>query len=396
MDTSHFDHLARSLATAHSRRRIFGAPVSLLAAMGLAASFDEDGSAARRKKRRRRRRKRQRRARRCQPGSLATICAGACGTISNQQSCGSPVDCGPCGQAAACDRCAGNELCQPGGCTACTVTCPVGQTPAQCGDALRAALGNTSLRTILVCPGVYEGGFTIERGLTLVGAGQGNNPASDTILTANQAGRVVWVTDAAGPVTINGLRVTGGKLSSDSGAGILHMGTSLTMTACTVTENAGNGVSGVGIYSLSRLQLTDCTISDNVCQAGNPVYGGGLFLQGPTTLNDCQITGNETNTLGGGILVGPATVSLMGKTTVSGNTAAGGGGIMVTSGGVLNVGASCKVTHNLGTELFGGIANEGSVTLQGANPSAIVVNNCPSNCSNVPGCTETQIDCPGN
>ncbi len=73
-----------------------------------------------------------------------------------------------------------------------------------------------------------------------------------------------------------------------------------------------------------------------------------------------------------------------------GNAAAqGGGGIMVWSG-TLEIAETCRVTDNTaGTLVTGaGIANiSGTVTLDGADPSPIVVDNCSVNCvGTVPKC----------
>jgi hypothetical protein len=59
----------------------------------------------------------------------------------------------------------------------------------------------------------------------------------------------------------------------------------------------------------------------------------------------------------------------------------------------LTVASGCQVTHNTATELYGGIANRGTVTLQGSSPAMTVINNCPDNCLNGPGCTNAQTAC---
>ncbi|MEZ4565309.1 MAG: hypothetical protein R2853_21540 [Thermomicrobiales bacterium] len=247
---------------------------------------------------------------------------------------------------------------------------------------------------VTICPGTYVGNFTISRGMVVAGAGQGVDPAANTILSANQQGRVLLLEGTAGDVTLEKLRLTGGMLSNDYGAGIVSMGAGLNMTNCAVTANEGSNVSGVGIYSQSSLQMTGCLVSENACTSGGAALAGGIYAQGLTTLTDCEITGNTTTGDAGGLLVAAGLTTLAGQSTISENTAAGGGGIVVASGASLTIEASCQVTHNTATELYGGIANEGVVTLQGNAPATIVVNNCPDNCLNVPGCSNAQVDCP--
>lgn len=403
MDFSRFDSLTRAISTLTTRRSILGLLTGGLAAGGLFFADGDDAVAGRRRRRRARhrrhkaRRSRSRRNGKCSPRPVAAICAGRCGLVTNRKTCGRTVDCGPCGADPGCPECQANQLCRNGACRDCTVSCASNQSPEECGAALTAALADDTLSEITICPGTYVGNFVISRGVTLIGAGQGDNPAANTILSADQTGRVLWLATDAGPVTLENLRITGGMLTDDYGAGILSQGAGLTMTNCTVTGNEGSNVEGVGIWSLATLQMTNCEVSDNVCTNGNEALAGGIFAQGATTLSDCLVTGNTTTGEGGGIVVA-GTTSLLGQTLVSNNTAAAGGGILVAAEASLTVAPACRVTHNTATSLWGGIANnvDGTVTLQGPSPESIVVENCPDNCLNVPGCTEDHHgDCSG-
>jgi hypothetical protein len=393
MDFSRFDTFARAVSTLGNRRRILGLPLGLLISGGLTIASDDDAAAGRRRRRKARRSRRQR-DQKCKAKSRKSICAGKCGAVKNRRTCGRRIDCGPCPGDLACPECAATEVCRNGECLACTVTCASNQTPEACGAALSAALSDASLATVTVCPGTYAGNFSINRGVTLVGAGQGTDPATNTILSGNQAGRVLLLTEDAARVILEKVRITSGLLANDYGAGIVNLGAGLIMSNCTVSGNEGSNVDGVGIYSQSALQMTACTVSNNACTSGDEALGGGIYAQGPTTLTDCQITGNTTSGEGGGLVIASGATSLVGETTVSGNVAAGGGGLLVASGASLTVAATCQVTHNTATELYGGIANEGTVTLEGSSPAMIVVNNCPDNCLDVPGCTNDQTDCP--
>jgi hypothetical protein len=51
------------------------------------------------------------------------------------------------------------------------------------------------------------------------------------------------------------------------------------MTNCTVNGNEGTNVSGVGIYSLSTLQMTKCQVSDNSCTDGDDGLVGGIYAE---------------------------------------------------------------------------------------------------------------------
>ncbi len=103
-------------------------------------------------------------------------------------------------------------------------------------------------------------------------------------------------------VTLRHLRITDG--SSGSGGGVNHAGRRLTMTACTVSDNAisGNTFSsfGGGIFNDTgrTADLTDCTISDNDCTGD--ANGGGIANFGAMTLTDCLVSGNTAATSFGG------------------------------------------------------------------------------------------------
>jgi hypothetical protein len=128
--------------------------------------------------------------------------------------------------------------------------------------------------TIHICAGEYlEHDISIDKDLTLIGAGDGPDAATNTILNANGSGRVVFI-DVGVAATLHGLRITSGS-TSDDGAGVYHQGELLTMIACTVTGNtAGNGG---GIYNNGgTVMLDDTAVSGNTpnqCAPAGSVAG---------------------------------------------------------------------------------------------------------------------------
>jgi len=134
---------------------------------------------------------------------------------------------------------------------------------------------------------------------------------------------------------------------------------------------------------------------------GDRPEGGGIYLgSGSFTLTNCVVEDNTAGTAGGGIFVNAGTATLNGTTQVKDNTATLGGGIFAQAEGTLTIAESCRVTNNTATAAGdgGGINNAGAtVTLQGANPSPIVVNNCHDNCGGgegpVPKCGANPVSC---
>src|SRR3954452_7219624 len=85
-------------------------------------------------------------------------------------------------------------------------------------------------------------------------------------------------------------------------AGILHQGTTLRMTECTVAGNTAVNAPGGGLsVVLNRtLEMTRCTVRDNHATSING-FGGGMATDGPTTLTDCLIENNRADVAGGGL-----------------------------------------------------------------------------------------------
>jgi hypothetical protein len=258
-----------------------------------------------------------------------------------------------------------------------------------------------SAATLHVCPGTYQGGFSIGRTVTVIGAGQDDDPASNTILDGNDTQRVLAI--SSGQVALQRLRIQDGNEGTDYAGGILHSGGSLTMHDCTVTAN--NARSGGGIVHASgTLAMTRCTVSDNTApEGGGAADGGGCLFSASATLTDCQITGNTTDGVGGGIhITGFDTLTLAGDTIIQGNTAGSGGGIFssLNSPGSLIIGEACRITGNTAVDGEGGGVQRstlGQVILEGTDdPSPIVVNNCHENCAGVsiPRCAATPVNCP--
>ena len=309
----------------------------------------------------------------CEAGE--SCCDGACINLQTDA-----ANCGACGNA-----CDAGEICVAGGCQACNVTCT--GSAATCGTALQSALSG-SAPALFVCPGTYRGGFSIARTVTVIGAGEGADPASNTVLNGNETQRVLNIT--SGTVDLQRLHITGGDAgpsATDGGGGIKNNGATLTVQECTVAGNVG--VVGGGVRQIDgSLAMTRCTVRDNEASSAGGlalIDDGGPGPAGQATLTDCLVSNNTASSGAGGFLTG-LPLTLAGTTRVTGNTASLAGGIFVGTGVNSNVtiGADCRVTGNTatGSSKGGGIIGGSSVTLEGdADPSPIVTGNCPDNCN---------------
>jgi hypothetical protein len=404
MDADRFAPVLRTLIARPSRR----AAVRLLSGLGLAGLI---GLSDAKKKHKHKKKKcakvgqRTRKGRKKCCKGLVEDGSGSCAQPASPPcvpracpvtGCGDLLD--GCGGTLRCG-CPANQIClRRGVCRSCTVTCT--GTPAQCGVTLQTAISRGG--TVYVCPGTYQGGFTLfDDAVTVIGAGGGTDAARNTILDGNAAGRVLTINAAVGTVELERLRITGGNNATASG--IRHGGTALRMRECTVSGNTSVDSSGGGILIETgrTLEMTRCTVRDNRATSLTGIgTGGGIYAAGTTTLTDCLIEANHAANSGGGLFVIGGTTTLRGTTQVRANAAGLGGGIAVATGtnaaGTLVIAETCRVTQNTAGEGFGGGIRRfaGTVTLQGTNPSPIVVNNCHENCVGaVPKCAATPVSC---
>lgn len=74
-----------------------------------------------------------------------------------------------------------------------------------------------------------------------------------------------------------------GTVSSNTSDGILNQERTITVAACTISGNSGNGIHG-GKFP-NKVTAMDCTISGNT--------GRGIYIEtGATTLVGCTVSGN--------------------------------------------------------------------------------------------------------
>jgi len=223
----------------------------------------------------------------------------------------------------------------------------------------------------LIIPSGYSPGPT-----TINGAG-----AASTTIDAQGIDRILRI-DAGRTVSISGVSLVNGLVTSNDGGGISNAG-SLTLTDCIVSHNSASigSSAGGGINNLGVLHATRVTFSDN--HAGDGGNGGGISnsIHANLTLSQSTLSANtagndgggvsnqsdggftvDTSTLadntagfqGGGIYSFLSSPLIMTGSTISGNKAASGGGIY--SGGDLYA-RNSTISGNTATQAGGGFYN---------------------------------------
>lgn len=140
--------------------------------------------------------------------------------------------------------------------------------------------------------------------------------------------------------------IVSGNTSEESGGGIYLVGNDLTLTDSVVSGNTAFNGGGVNISSGDAL-VTGTTISSNTATAD----GGGIVSSGYLTFIKGTVSGNATGNRGGGLyLYGSA--SGITNSTVNGNTALIGGGIVASSWAQIT---NTTVSGNTAVDSGGGI-----------------------------------------
>ncbi len=181
--------------------------------------------------------------------------------------------------------------------------------------------------TVLIAPGTYLENVVITSHVNLDGAGNGSNPAVDSILTAaNPALPVITVNDAGGSSTSVRLRIRALRVTGSSGDGIQVNSTSGTHSyyrfdTVASVANSGSGINFAGTTSITDVQVDGCVLNNNgntglraassllqfdtVSVTGgemknNGVIGLGLNPSGLSSFNSDNITVDGTTFVGNG------------------------------------------------------------------------------------------------
>ena len=207
-------------------------------------------------------------------------------------------------------------------------------------EAIGLANGSLGTNTITFAPALTSGGpatillthgeFQILEPLTITGPGaallaidaSGNDPTPDE--NNGDGSRIFDVNNSLSGgmsvvLTVNGLTLTGGD--AHTGGGAIDSNKTVVLNNCTIIGNSANR--GGGIYvDDGTVTLNNCTVVGNHARDD----GGGIYEEdGTTFINSSVIHGNTAVDRGGGIINLEKVVIT--ASTISGNTAAVGGGI---------------------------------------------------------------------
>ena len=232
-----------------------------------------------------------------------------------------------------------------------------------------AAVADAGCTTIDVAAGTYAENLTIDRDLTLQGAGAGATIIDGNGEVTHQ--RVISIT-LAHNVSIADVTIQHGYAVSPThgGGGISNRGV-LTLTGVILTHNVvsgtlssdiGGAVSPGGVGS-GRLVMENCVVSHNTADRG-----GGIFFNSTLWMTNTLVYSNTARAGGGIINYGAMTLT---NVTLSDNYAS------VNGGGIRNNGEATVINSTITANGGRGISNFDAITLT----NTILADNSSDNCS---------------
>jgi hypothetical protein len=254
-------------------------------------------------------------------------------------------------------------------------------TNADCSlrEAVTLANANTGADTIVFNSNLTgstihlnTGGLPITEALSINGPG-----ASQLTVDAGGNSRIfpINLSTADDPVSISGLTLANGYVSSGSGGAIDNVNSSLTIAGSVVRDSYAKGlkVAGGGVYTQNgSLAINNSTVSGN-----GSYYGGGVGGKyGNVTITGSTLTANTAygdtassynNGYGGAIWMGQADVTIR-DSTLDHNTATDGGGVYasdrVGSGGGATTVINSTIAQNHARDDGGALWGFGSSASQ--------------------------------
>jgi hypothetical protein len=225
------------------------------------------------------------------------------------------------------------------------ISCTISGNTASFGTD-GGGLDNTGTMTLTGCAISDNSAWTDGGGLRNIGT----TTVTDSTINGNSAGEggggVIngAYNSRTGSIALSSCTISGNK-AVDFGGGLYNWGSTMTLAACTISDNQGTGLGNA-----ATANLTDCTISGNAPGVTND--------SGTANLTACTISGNA----GGGVLATYGDVTLT-DSIVAGNYNVGTpfdiGGVVTGSYNVIGGAASFGSTQ--------GIFGTGNILLTSAN-----------------------------
>jgi hypothetical protein len=272
-------------------------------------------------------------------------------------------------------------------------TITVSNTDDDGPGSLRAALRSASDGDTIDATGITgtilltSAELVVSKSVTIVGPGPG------TLSVNGHRKFRVFNIGANTVVTISGLtiirgRTTGVRHPDESGGGIYNAGSTLTVTNCTLSDNAtdwGGGIFNDGsLPSGAVLTMIASTLSRNSADFGGAIYNHAIAGTAKVTVVNCTFSANSA--VGGGAIYNNSRDNGTATLTVTACTF-GGNSADMRGGGIFNASSSdsrryrgTKATVTLNASTFGdnsaGEMGGGAYNFAGFGDATLWVNGC--------------------
>ncbi|MGZ3803019.1 MAG: choice-of-anchor Q domain-containing protein [Pseudobdellovibrionaceae bacterium] len=306
------------------------------------------------------------------------------------------------------------------------VACTTASGTCTLRAAIDAAINSASSKVILTPPGTINltllTPLNVTKGMEIYGDCQ-----NGTVVDGQNGTRVFDIT--AGPTSLDHLTIQHGYAVNEAGAGLsieANAGTYTTTLSHIVVKNnkiassttgmsdgAGIHAYGQGSTSQAVVNLSNCTIANNINNNGDFGGGMGLWFNTHADISNCTFSGNQSSSYGGGLStrsgdmnvtqtlfynntsggegggiftdhIAP-TLSTVSNVTFTENSANDGGAIYIGGGGMKITNATFAKNRSLGPNHYGGaLAPQISVSVQNSIFLSNTTNGTPLNCSGGP------------
>ena len=177
---------------------------------------------------------------------------------------------------------------------------------------------------------ITDGAATNQSGGAILSAE--NLTIIDSEITGSTAGSGGGILASAGNITLTNVGISSCHATADAGGLDILTATSATLNGVRITnDTAATFVGGIYIFGVGTLVIDDTTVSGNVA----PAYGGMVISfcsdDAPAVIRRTTVSGNTASSGNwGGILIEETTATLE-NVTISGNSATDGAGIYLSS-----------------------------------------------------------------
>jgi len=215
-------------------------------------------------------------------------------------------------------------------------------------EAIAIANAVNGTDTIEFSPSLNNSTITLTGEIAITNGVQINGPGSSLLSvsgagTASTTNRIFNINVAATPATVSvsGLTLTGGKLSSGNGGAILMADEVLNASDVTFSNNFAAGVGG----AIASTGTANITLTNSKMTGNSATGNGGAISMATSAANSLTLTNsifsNNSSSASGGVLIGNNTITLnvMGS-TFSNNTAVTNGGVFYMGVGTVDIKAS--------------------------------------------------------